>query len=148
MIGYDKFNPYKVSTMELFHGSRNENILGILKNGLKIKPHSAIHTGSMFGSAIYLADSSTKSANYCWGFDSNGNNDEYFLLVCEAATGKIKEYEDCKTNLTKAPHGYNSVMGKKGRSLINNEYMVYNENQVKIKYIVEFTRSWYHVRFL
>jgi hypothetical protein len=26
--------------------------------------------------------------------------------------------------------------------------MVYNENQVKIKYIVEFTRSWYHVRFL
>ncbi|WCK57307.1 WGR domain-containing protein (plasmid) [Aneurinibacillus sp. Ricciae_BoGa-3] len=141
MVGFDKFNPYNVSTMELFHGSRNENILSIMQNGLKIKPKSAVHTGSMFGSGIYFADQSSKSANYCWGFNNGAGSDSYYLFVCDVATGKIKEYEDAQPHLTTAPRPYNSVLGKKGRSLIHNEYIVYKDSQVKIKYIVEFKKA-------
>jgi poly [ADP-ribose] polymerase 2/3/4 len=141
MVGFKDFNPYKVSTMELFHGSRNENILSILQSGLKIKPQSAVHTGSMFGSGIYFADQSSKSANYCWGFNGGARSDSYFLFICDVATGKVKEYEDAQGHLTSAPYGYNSVLGKKGRSLLHNEYIVYKESQVKVKYIVEFKKS-------
>lgn len=142
MVGHKNFNPYKVNTMELFHGSRNENYLSIFQNGLKIKPQSAQHTGSMFGAGIYFADQSSKSANYCWGFNNGARREEtYFLLICDVATGKIKEYEDSQGHLNSAPHGYNSVLGKKGRSLLHNEYIVYKEAQVKIKYIVEFKKA-------
>lgn len=142
MKGFDNFNPFNVSTMELFHGSRNQNILGILQDGLKIKPKSAIHTGSMFGAGIYMADCSSKSANYCFGYGGGSNiSNENFLFLCDVATGKIKEYYDAQPNLTKAPRGYNSVMGKKGSSLVHNEYIVFNENQVKLRYIIEFERD-------
>lgn len=139
MTGYNSFNPYKVSTMELFHGTRNENILNILQQGLLPKPKSAVHTGSMFGSGIYFADQSSKSANYCSGFGAV-HNDKYYLFVCEVATGKVKDYENAQPQLHAAPRGYNSVRGVKGRSLLHNEYIVYNANQVKIRYIIEYTR--------
>lgn len=138
MKGFDQFNPYKVKTMELFHGSRNENYLSILQDGLKIKPKSAIHTGSMFGNGCYFANCSTKSANYTWGFSNKTKEDSYFLLVCDVAIGKPKEYFHAVPGLSSAPKGYNSVLGKKGQSLLHDEYIVYNENQAKIKYIIEF----------
>lgn len=142
MVGHDRFNPYQVSTMELFHGSRNCNMLGIMQNGLKIKPSSAVHTGSMFGQGIYFANVSSKSANYCWGLGSADQSlDTNFLLICDVATGRIKEYTNAQPGLTAAPRGYNSVMGKKGSYLIHDEFIVYHENQVKIRYIVEFTKS-------
>lgn len=142
MVNHDKFNPYKVETMELFHGTRNENILSIMQSGLKIKPKSAVHTGSMFGAGIYFADCSTKSAQYCWGWGTdNGNaNDEYYLFVCEVATGRIKEYTHAQPHLVSAPRPYNSVKGVKGASLLHNEYIVYRESQVKIRYIIEFKK--------
>lgn len=141
MVNHDKFNPYKVSTLELFHGSRNENILSIMQNGLRIKPTSAVHSGSMFGSGIYFAEESSKSANYCWGFNGSMVKDKHYLFVCEVATGKIKEYTNAQPQLTKSPYGFNSVLGKKGVNLIHDEYIVYSESQVKVKYIVEFEKK-------
>lgn len=141
MVGFNDYNPYKVDTMELFHGSRNENILSIMQSGLKIKPKSAVHTGSMFGSGIYLASDVTKSANYCWGF-GNASADTYYMFLCEAATGKVKEYNNAQSQLTAAPRGYNSVRGVKGHSLLHDEYIVYKDNQVKIKYIIEFKKGY------
>lgn len=140
MVGHQQFNPFNVSTMELFHGSRNENILSIMQSGLKIKPSSAVHTGSMFGSGIYFASEVTKSANYCWGF-GNRSDDSHFMFICEVATGKIRDYDSAQSSLTSAPKPYNSVRGVKGRHLLHDEYIVYNSNQVKIKYIVEFKRK-------
>lgn len=141
MPNHTQFNPYRVETMELFHGTRNENMLSIMQNGLKIKPKSAVHTGSMFGAGIYFADCSTKSAQYCWGWGTDRNpNSEYYLLVCEVATGRIKKYEYAQPHLVSAPRPYNSVMGVKGPTLLHNEYIVYRENQVKIKYIIEFRK--------
>lgn len=142
MVNHERFNPYKVDSLELFHGSRNENILSIMQNGLKIKPASAVHTGSMFGGGIYFASQSTKSANYCWGFNGGVASDENYLFVCEVATGKIKDYTSAQPHLSSAPHPYNSVRGVKSPGgLIHDEYIVFNENQVKIKYIIEFKKT-------
>jgi len=141
MVGHDEFNPFGCETMELFHGSRNENILSIMQKGLLIKPASAVHTGSMFGAGIYFASDVTKSANYCWGFGSADRNEHYYMFLCEVATGKIKDFDTPQTHLRSAPWGYNSVRGVKGSHLLHDEYIVYKQNQVKLKYIVEFKRN-------
>ncbi len=136
----EQFNPKGLRVDELFHGSRSANILNILTTGLLIKPKTAIHTGSMFGSGIYFASESTKSTQYAQKW-ANNKFDSAFLLVCDVAVGNIKEYDDAQPHLSKPPRGYDSVKGVKGRSLLHDEIIVYNKNQVKIKYIVEFVTS-------
>ena len=48
---------------QLWHGSRNENWLSIIKNGLQINPNAKI-TGKMFGKGIYFAPNPKKSYGY------------------------------------------------------------------------------------
>jgi poly [ADP-ribose] polymerase len=68
----------------LWHGSRVTNFGGILGQGLRIAPPEAPSTGYMFGKGIYLADMSSKSANYCCSYNSGGTA---LLLLCEAELG-------------------------------------------------------------
>ncbi|KAI1386905.1 PARP-domain-containing protein [Hypoxylon trugodes] len=68
----------------LWHGSRCTNYGGILSQGLRIAPPEAPVSGYMFGKGIYLADMSSKSANYCYAGISNGHA---LLLLCEAELG-------------------------------------------------------------
>ncbi|KAG8422648.1 hypothetical protein J3459_010157 [Metarhizium acridum] len=68
----------------LWHGSRCTNFGGILSQGLRIAPPEAPVSGYMFGKGIYLADMSTKSANYCCSYISNSHA---LLLLCEAELG-------------------------------------------------------------
>lgn len=68
----------------LWHGSRVTNFAGILGQGLRIAPPEAPVTGYMFGKGIYLADMSSKSANYCNHYQSGGTA---LLLLCEAELG-------------------------------------------------------------
>jgi poly [ADP-ribose] polymerase len=68
----------------LWHGSRVTNFGGILGQGLRIAPPEAPATGYMFGKGIYLADMSSKSANYCNAGTSGGTA---LLLLCEAELG-------------------------------------------------------------
>ena len=68
----------------LWHGSRVTNFAGILSQGLRIAPPEAPVTGYMFGKGIYLADMSSKSANYCNHYQSGGTA---LLLLCEAELG-------------------------------------------------------------
>jgi len=68
----------------LWHGSRTTNFGGILSQGLRIAPPEAPVSGYMFGKGIYLADMSSKSANYCCAHISNGYA---LLLLCEAELG-------------------------------------------------------------
>ena len=60
--------------------------------------------------------------------------------MCKFALVNVYEVEKAE-NFNKAPNGYNSVKGKKGPYLRNNEFIVYNENQVKIEYIVEIEKQ-------
>lgn len=69
----------------LWHGSRCTNFGGILSQGLRIAPPEAPVSGYMFGKGIYLADMSTKSANYCAAYNSGNVG---LLLLCEAELGK------------------------------------------------------------
>ncbi|KAJ6125820.1 hypothetical protein N7471_010313 [Penicillium samsonianum] len=68
----------------LWHGSRSTNFGGILSEGLRIAPSEAPASGYMFGKGVYLADTSTKSANYCYSH-SSGNMG--LLLLCDAELG-------------------------------------------------------------
>lgn len=52
----------------LWHGSRATNFGGILSQGLRIAPPEAPVSGYMFGKGVYLADMSSKSANYCCSY--------------------------------------------------------------------------------
>ncbi|KAJ5140864.1 hypothetical protein N7448_004272 [Penicillium atrosanguineum] len=68
----------------LWHGSRSTNFGGILSQGLRIAPPEAPVNGYMFGKGVYLADTSSKSANYCCPY-SSGNMG--LLLLCDAELG-------------------------------------------------------------
>lgn len=124
----------------LFHGSRPANILGICKHGLLLRPPGAIVTGSMFGNGLYFADQSSKSEQYSFagGWGSSYGPTTYFMFVADVALGTIKEYEESQGHLHKAPAGYHSVLGKKGRQLYHNEYIVYDLKQHILQYLVEF----------
>ena len=68
----------------LWHGSRCTNFGGILSQGLRIAPPEAPVNGYMFDKGIYLADMSSKSANYCC---SSLSDNTALLLLCEAELG-------------------------------------------------------------
>ncbi|KAK5113416.1 hypothetical protein LTR62_003516 [Meristemomyces frigidus] len=68
----------------LWHGSRTTNYGGILSQGLRIAPPEAPVNGYAFGKGVYLADISTKSANYCVSSSSANTG---LLLLCEAELG-------------------------------------------------------------
>jgi poly [ADP-ribose] polymerase 2/3/4 len=79
-----KFSNVKSDRRLLWHGSRATNFGGILSQGLRIAPPEAPVSGYMFGKGIYLADMSSKSANYCCSYNSGGHA---LLLLCEAELG-------------------------------------------------------------
>lgn len=80
-----KFSGIKSDRRLLWHGSRATNFGGILSQGLRIAPPEAPVSGYMFGKGIYLADMSSKSANYCCAYNSGGHA---LLLLCEAELGQ------------------------------------------------------------
>ncbi|KAF2204452.1 PARP-domain-containing protein [Delitschia confertaspora ATCC 74209] len=79
-----EFSKIKSDRRLLWHGSRVTNFGGILSQGLRIAPPEAPVSGYMFGKGIYLADMSSKSANYCCSYNSDGHA---LLLLCEAELG-------------------------------------------------------------
>jgi len=159
----EKFNDLG-NTKLLYHGSRLSNWAGILGQGLRIAPPEAPVTGYMFGKGVYFADMSSKSANYCW---TNRTNNIGLLLICEVALGNPKKLVNADYNADKLATGFNSVQGlgriepssaealpsgvhiptgkpkktnvdnAKGFTLQYNEFIVYNTNQIKMKYLAK-----------
>jgi poly [ADP-ribose] polymerase 2/3/4 len=133
-----------------WHGSRNENWFSILKTGLVLRPASAVITGKMFGYGLYFADKCRKSLNYSslsGSYWSGGNSKKAYLAIYEVHTGnqlKIKHHEPycgllTESRLKDKGKQYDSVFAEGGADLINNEFIVYNENQCTVKYLVEVT---------
>ena len=81
-----------------FHGTKVENVIGILSQGLKIAPVQSINTGKSYGSGIYLSDNFNCSLGYCTYFPrvnySMNNNEKKFMFLAEVAVGKIGFNED------------------------------------------------------
>lgn len=138
----DRYNRFSVTINgpieELFHGSKNSNNLSIMMNGFIIPPVNAPHvTGRMFGNGVYAASASTKALNYATGYWSHSSNkySNVFMFITKFAMGKV--YETQYSQPDGPPKGYNSIWAKSGRSLINDEYIVYNLGQTDITYLIE-----------
>ena len=143
-------NQSNVKTKLFWHGSRNENWLSILETGLVLRPSSAVINGKMFGYGLYFADKFQKSLNYSslrgsyWAF---GNSDRGFLAIYEVHTGKplkVKNHEpwcgQLDYTVLRQKGNYDSLYAKRGVDLINNEFIIYKEQQCTIKYLVEVKR--------
>ncbi|KAJ1372854.1 Protein phosphatase methylesterase 1 [Parelaphostrongylus tenuis] len=147
----------------LWHGSSTTNYGGILSQGLRIAPPEAPVTGYMFGKGVYFADMVTKSANYC---KIVSDNTDGLILLCDVALGNVKEELHAIDHSRRSLKGFNSVQGlgktepnpintieseegysiplgkpvkaEKGESssLLYNEYIVYDVDQIMIRYLV------------
>lgn len=136
----------KSNTMPLWHGTRSSSLIGIIKNGLLIRPSGAVISGSMFGDACYFGFCS-KSINYTSiqsSYWAKGTDDKAFMFLLDVALGNQKvamsPYQFTKNNI-KPCHSVWAQGGKSG--VINDEFMVYDPSgpnqQFTIKYIIEFT---------
>lgn len=152
--------------MLLWHGSRLTNWVGILSQGLRIAPPEAPVTGYMFGKGIYFADMSSKSANYCFATRSKnvgmlllsevslGKCNELLAAdytadklppECQSVKGLGRVAPDAKDTYTMpdgvvVPFGKSTdtgVVNPRGYTLNYNEYIVYNTNQVRMRYLVK-----------
>ena len=140
------FNGKLTNKELLFHGSRNENIISIMKTGLLIRPASAVYTGSMFGDGIYFANKARKSLGYTSlknSYWTKGNSDCGYMIVFEVALGNqkhIHKHTSACSRLSKkslSSEGYDSVFAHKGADLLNDELVVYDGSQCNIKYLIE-----------
>ncbi|OJJ18076.1 hypothetical protein BKI52_26465 [marine bacterium AO1-C] len=134
-------------TKLLWHGSRNENWWSILKTGLVLRPSNAVITGKMFGYGLYFADKVKKSMGYSslyGSFWTSGESNKAYLAIYEVHLGnclrrRSHEYwmYELTEDLLKEKGNYDSLFARGGADLINNEYIVYNEAQCTVKYLVE-----------
>lgn len=148
----------------LWHGSKLTNFVGLLSNGLKIAPPDVPSHGNNFGKGLYFADFIAKSASYCSFNDENVG----LLLLCEVALGNSNEvtHPQYVNGLANTVHsikciGRKSVNGFKLRPdgllipdgrikrdktlpMQYNEFIVYNEAQVRIKYLVMVRKETQH----
>jgi poly [ADP-ribose] polymerase 2/3/4 len=134
-------------TQLLWHGSRSENWLSILKTGLVLRPTNAIITGKMFGYGIYFADQFSKSLNYTSLSGSSwagGCESEAYLAIYEVHVGKqliLSQHETwCydlnAETLRKRGKRLDSVYAQRGKSLLKNEFIIYNSDQCTVRYLV------------
>jgi predicted DNA-binding WGR domain protein len=150
----------------LFHGTPQSCVLSILKNDFYLDPEqlndpTVVITGKMLGNGIYFADMSTKSFNYT---KADKTDDIGCIILSEVAMGRINKKINPDNKLTKSKlieNNYQSVMGlgkwgPKEKSINNgieipngkmeivnnktylryNEYVVYDVNQILIRYVI------------
>lgn len=134
---YKADNTGKDNVALLFHGTRNEYVMHILRTGLKV-PRSHSHggiNGNTFGDAIYLADKAGKSQNYC-RVAGKAANPPYMMFLVQASLGKIHKIRG--SNLRQPPQGYHSVLAEAYGGYGFNEWMIYRESQLTIRYLVSY----------
>ena len=123
-----------------WHGTKASNLLSILRQGLIIPPVDAAQcTGRMFGNGIYGSEQSTKALNYATNYwNASGEDEErVFMLLCDFALGKSYYPKSCNRSFPAT--GFDSTYVAPGAaSTINQESIVYDPEQVNIKYLCEF----------
>lgn len=93
----------------------------------------------MFGDGVYGSDQSTKALNYARGgtWDHGPIDKSCFMFLVDFALGKMYIPKGSYETLPKI--GYDSTFAKPGISgIMNNEFIVYRDSQVNIRYLVEF----------
>jgi poly [ADP-ribose] polymerase len=131
----------------LWHGSRNENWWSIINAGLVLRPNAVI-SGKMFGYGIYFAPLAQKSfgyTSYHGSYWAGGNSNTAFMSLYDVAYGKpfdvhsfdSKYYDFNYEKLQQYCKDANCLHAHAGSMLRNDEIIVYKEDQLTIKYLVE-----------
>lgn len=132
----------KANVIPLFHGTRTQNISGILKKGMLIRPSGVVITGAMYGNALYWGKS-TKSINYTnikSSYWAGGTDDRAFLFIGDCALGSQLVANNANRYTANSIAPKHSVWAKGGRSgVINDEFMLYQTNQHNLRYLLEFS---------
>lgn len=137
-----------------WHGTGTENILSIMSTGLKIRPSNVSTTGSMYGNGIYSAPNADKASGYtsiAGSYWKGGDKNVAYMFLNAVITGKqydVKDNYETYGGITirnldgdkfsSADLGYHSVYAHAGGYLKRDEVIVYNENQVACRYLIEF----------
>lgn len=148
---FDKFvqeNDIK-DTRLLFHGSRSENFWSIIKTGLVLRPTNAVITGKMFGYGCYYAPKCAKSIGYTslsGSYWAHGGNSTAYMALFDVAYGTpydvynfdSKYYNLDYNRLQQFKPGANCLHAHADRGMLrNDEIVVYKEEQMTIKYLIE-----------
>ena len=148
---FDKFvgeNDIK-DTRLLFHGSRSENFWSIIKTGLVLRPTNAVITGKMFGYGCYYAPRCAKSIGYTslsGSYWAHGGNNTAYMALFDVAYGTpydvynfdSKYYNLDYNRLQQFKPGANCLHAHADRGMLrNDEIVVYKEEQMTIKYLIE-----------
>ncbi|XP_034549461.1 protein mono-ADP-ribosyltransferase PARP4 isoform X9 [Notolabrus celidotus] len=131
----------------LLHSTSPSNFVGVLSRGLLlprvgVERHGIERTDiGNLGSGIYFSDTMSTSLKYSKQCKTDGSR---LMLVCDVALGNTKDVYKRHLTLTEAPEGYNSVHGVRlsrgnGSNFLDDEYVVYSPDQVKLKYVVQFS---------
>lgn len=131
----------------LWHGSRNENWMSIISNGLILNPNAEI-TGKMFGYGIYFGLQARKSFNYTSyknSYWAKGNSDIAFMGLYDVHYGNPyivadfnSKYYNFDYKKLKKEGNYDCLHADSRKGMLrNDEIIVYKEAQVNIKYLVE-----------
>ena len=155
------YNPNGLGNKKLlWHGSRFSNFVGILSQGMRIAPPEAPRSGYLFGKGVYFADLIGKSFHYACPYLSGGIGT---FVLCEVALGQPRPLSRPDCDADRLPAGYHSThaLGVKRPNPLEsemieggvevplgslervpeggmgcNEFVVYNTNQIKMRYIV------------
>ncbi|XP_013770398.1 poly [ADP-ribose] polymerase 4 isoform X2 [Pundamilia nyererei] len=131
----------------LLHSSSPNNFVGILSRGLLLPRVGVEHHGiertdvGKLGGGIYFSDSLSTSLKYSKPGVTDGSR---LLLVCDVALGRCRQVYRTDVLLKQAPDGYDSVRGVRRApntpsEFEDDEYVVYSPDQVKLKYVVQFS---------
>ena len=148
---FDKFVAENniTDTRLLFHGSRNENFWSIIKTGLVLRPTNAVITGKMFGYGCYYAPKCAKSIGYTslsGSYWAHGGNNTAYMALFDVAYGTpydvynfdSKYYNLDYNRLQQFKPGANCLHAHADRGMLrNDEIVVYKEEQMTIKYLIE-----------
>lgn len=133
----------------LFHGSRSENFWSIMKTGLVLRPTNAVITGKMFGYGVYYAPKCAKSIGYTslsGSYWAHGGNNTAYMAIFDVAYGTpydvynfdSKYYNLDYNKLQQFKPGANCLHAHADRGMLrNDEIVVYKEDQMTIKYLIE-----------
>ena len=148
---FDKFveeNDIK-DTRLLFHGSRSENFWSIIKTGLVLRPTNAVITGKMWGMGIYFAPKCQKSIGYtslAGSYWASGSDRTAYMAIFDVAYGtpydtyqfNSKYYSLDYDKLQQFKPGATCVHAHAEKGMLrNDEIIVYKEEQMTIKYLIE-----------
>lgn len=137
----------KANVGMLFHGTRSVNVPGIIREGLRLPKQlvGVVITGAMFGPGVYWADDWKKSAGYTslrGSYWSSGGGSvagrHAFMFIADVALGN-PHVASGPRGYTSPPAGHHCVFGKAGHSqVMNNEWIVFDTAQNRLRYLVEF----------